>query len=64
MIPPGSLWIPTLIIALVYIPYVARPIRGEVLSLREKEFVEAGIGLGANNRRLIFSDSCRTSSRR
>jgi peptide/nickel transport system permease protein len=55
-IPPGSLWIPTLIIALVYVPYVARPIRGEVLSLREKEFVEAGIGLGASNRRLIFSD--------
>src|SRR4029077_13790908 len=56
MIRPGSLWIPTLIIALVYIPYVARPIRGEVLSLREKEFVEGGIGLGASNRRLIFSD--------
>ena len=55
-IPPGSLWVPTLIIALVYIPYVARPIRGEVLSLREKEFVEAAIGLGANNRRLIFSE--------
>ncbi len=53
---PGSLWLPTLIISLVYVPYVARPIRGEVLSVREKEFVEAGIGLGANNRRLIFSD--------
>jgi hypothetical protein len=37
-----SLWIPLLIIGLVYVPYVYRPIRGQVLSLREKEFVEAG----------------------
>jgi peptide/nickel transport system permease protein len=51
-----SLWIPTLIISLIYVPYVARPIRGEVLSVREKEFVEAAIGLGANNRRLIFAE--------
>ncbi|MDP9143138.1 MAG: ABC transporter permease, partial [Actinomycetota bacterium] len=33
--------IPILIIAVVYVPYMARPIRGQVLSLREKEFVEA-----------------------
>ena len=56
MITAGSLWLPIAIIGLVYVPYVARPIRGEVLSVREKEFVEAAIGLGANNRRLIFSD--------
>src|SRR5882672_8954251 len=41
----GSLLLPIAIIGLVYIPYVARPIRGEVLSLREREFVEAAIGL-------------------
>jgi peptide/nickel transport system permease protein len=52
----GSLWIPILILGLVFVPYVARPIRGEVLSVREKEFVEAAIGLGASNRRLIFSE--------
>ena len=38
----GSLVLPIAIIGIVYIPYVARPIRGEVLSLRRREFVEAG----------------------
>ena len=44
----GSLLLPIAIIGVVYIPYVARPIRGEVLSLRRREFVEAAIGLGAS----------------
>jgi peptide/nickel transport system permease protein len=52
----GSLLLPIAIIGVVYIPYVARPIRGEVLSLRRREFVEAAIGLGASNRRLLWSD--------
>jgi peptide/nickel transport system permease protein len=52
----GSLLLPISIIGVVYIPYVARPIRGEVLSLRRREFVEAAIGLGATNRRLLWSD--------
>jgi peptide/nickel transport system permease protein len=52
----NSLWLPILIISVIYVPYVARPIRGQVLSIREKEFVEAAIGLGATNARLIFSD--------
>jgi len=52
----GSLLLPITIIGLVYIPYVARPIRGEVLSLRQREFVEAAIGLGASNWRLLWSD--------
>jgi peptide/nickel transport system permease protein len=52
----NSLWLPILIISVIYVPYVARPIRGQVLSIREKEFVEAAIGLGATNMRLIFSD--------
>jgi peptide/nickel transport system permease protein len=51
-----SLWIPTLIIALVYIPYVFRPVRGQVLSTREKEYVEASISQGASNLRLMFSE--------
>lgn len=33
---------------------VARVVRGQVLSLREKEFVEAGRALGFTNRRIIF----------
>jgi peptide/nickel transport system permease protein len=52
----GSLLLPIAIIGIVYIPYVARPIRGEVLSLRQREFVEAAVGLGASNWRLLRSD--------
>ena len=51
-----SLWIPLVIIGFVYVPYIFRPIRGQVLSLREKEFVEAAIAQGASNPRLIFSE--------
>jgi peptide/nickel transport system permease protein len=52
----GSVWLPTLIIAFVYIPYVARPIRGETISLRSREFMEAASSLGASNTRLLFSE--------
>jgi ABC-type dipeptide/oligopeptide/nickel transport system permease subunit len=52
----NSLWIPLLIIGIIYVPYVYRPIRGQVLSLRQKEFVEAAIAQGAGGFRLIFSE--------
>jgi peptide/nickel transport system permease protein len=52
----SSLWLPTIIIALVYVPYVYRPVRGQVLSVREKEYVEAAISQGASNLRLMFSE--------
>jgi peptide/nickel transport system permease protein len=55
-IEPGSLWIPTLVISYVLIPYIGRPIRGQILSLREKEFIEAAIGSGAGPLRVMFSD--------
>ena len=55
-IEPGSLWIPTLVISYVLIPYVGRPIRGQILSLREKEFIDAAIGQGAGPMRVMFSD--------
>jgi peptide/nickel transport system permease protein len=48
--------IPTLIIAVVYIPYMARPIRGQVLGLREKEFVEAARAQGAGPLRIMFTE--------
>jgi len=41
-------------IAIVGIPYYARIVRGSVLSLREQEFVQAEIALGASNARIIF----------
>jgi len=52
----NSIWIPILIIGVVYIPYVARPIRGEVLALREKEFVEAAVSQGAGSLRVMFGE--------
>ncbi len=52
----SSIWIPILIIGTVYVPYMARPIRGEVLSLREKEFVEAAEAQGAGAPRVIFRE--------
>lgn len=52
----GSIWITVLIIGIVLVPYVARPIRGEVLSLREKEFVEAVIAQGAGPARVMFGE--------
>ncbi len=50
----SSLWIPTLIIGVVYTPYMARPLRGEVLALREKEFIEAAVAQGAGAFRIMF----------
>ena len=55
-VQPGSLWIPTLVISYVLVPYVGRPLRGQVLSLREKEFVEAAIAQGASPLRVMFSE--------
>jgi peptide/nickel transport system permease protein len=51
-----SLAIPILIIGLVYVPYMARPVRGQVLSLREKEFVEAARAQGAGPIRIMFTE--------
>jgi ABC-type dipeptide/oligopeptide/nickel transport system permease subunit len=53
LISPG-LPVVIFIIALAGVPYMARIIRGQVLSLREKEFVEAAMSLGASDSRIIF----------
>ena len=55
-IESGSLWLPIFIIGVVYVPYVARPIRGQVLALRESEFVLAAIGLGVPSHRILLRD--------
>jgi peptide/nickel transport system permease protein len=52
----GSLWIPILIISIFTVPYIARPIRGEVLALSEKEFVEAAVAQGAGPLRVMFGE--------
>ena len=55
-IASGSLWIPTLVISYVLIPYIGRPLRGQILSLREKEFVEAATAQGAGGIRVMFTE--------
>jgi len=55
-ISSGSLWLPILIISGIFVPYVARPIRGQVLSLRQRDFVTAAIGLGAGDGRIMRRD--------
>jgi ABC-type dipeptide/oligopeptide/nickel transport system permease subunit len=52
LIKPG-LGVVIFVIAFVNWTYIGRIIRGQVLSLREKEFVEAARALGASNRRII-----------
>jgi peptide/nickel transport system permease protein len=55
-IAAGSLWIPTLVIAFVFIPYIGRPLRGQVLALRNREFVEASTAQGASSFRIMFTE--------
>jgi peptide/nickel transport system permease protein len=55
LIQPG-LTVVIFVITLTTWPYMARIVRGQVLSLREKEFVEAAQSLGANDRRIIFRE--------
>jgi peptide/nickel transport system permease protein len=50
----GSWWIIALILGSLSAPYVARVVRGVVLSLREREFIEAARALGASNTRIMF----------
>lgn len=55
-ISSGSLWIPILVIGVISVPYMARPLRGEVLALREKEFVEAAVAQGAGPLRIMLRE--------
>jgi peptide/nickel transport system permease protein len=52
----NSLWIPTLIIGFVGIVYLARPIRGQVLALREKEFIEVARAQGMSDWRIMTTE--------
>jgi ABC-type dipeptide/oligopeptide/nickel transport system permease subunit len=55
LIQPGL----TVVIAVIVLfswPYVARVVRGNTLSIREKEYVEASRSLGASSSRIVFRD--------
>jgi peptide/nickel transport system permease protein len=55
LIQPG-LSVVIMVIAVINWTYIARIVRGQVLSLREKEFVEAARSLGASDRRIIVRE--------
>jgi peptide/nickel transport system permease protein len=55
LIQPGRATV-NFIIALTSFTYIARIARGQVLSLREKEFVESARSLGASNTRILFRE--------
>jgi peptide/nickel transport system permease protein len=50
----GNWFFIALVLAALLWTYIARVVRGQFLSLREKEFVEAARALGASDRRIIF----------
>jgi peptide/nickel transport system permease protein len=45
-----------LVMSLFGWPYLARIVRGQVISLREREFVEAAVAMGSNRRRILFTE--------
>ena len=55
-IDSSSLALPVFIIGMIYIPYVARPIRGQVLALKHSDFVLAAIGFGVPSHRILLRD--------
>jgi peptide/nickel transport system permease protein len=55
IIQPGLLLV-SYVIGLFSWPYIARIVRGQVLSLREKEFIEAARSMGSTNRRIMFRE--------
>jgi peptide/nickel transport system permease protein len=55
LVKPG-LGLVIFVIALFGWPYIARIVRGNTLSIREKEFIEAARSLGAGNVRIMFRE--------
>jgi peptide/nickel transport system permease protein len=51
-----TLLVPAIVIGIVYIPYVAKPVRGQVLQLREREFVDAARQQGLGHRYIMFHE--------
>jgi peptide/nickel transport system permease protein len=56
VVSSDSLLIPVSIIGLVFVPYVARPIRGQVLQLAQSDFVLAARCLGVPRPRILWKD--------
>ena len=56
VIESDNLLLPSVIIGLVTIPYIARPVRAQAQTLRRSEFVQAAIGLGVPTLRILRVD--------
>src|ERR1700728_365283 len=52
----GSLLLPAFVIGIVCFPYVAKPLRAEALSLREREFVDAARAMGVSPARVVVEE--------
>jgi peptide/nickel transport system permease protein len=52
----GSLLLPALIIGVVYVPYMARPLRAQTIELRRREFVQAARQQGLSGSRIMFEE--------
>lgn len=52
----NSVYIPAFIIGVVYIPYLGKPIRGEVLRVRQSDFIDAARVQGMGHWRIMFSE--------
>ena len=56
VIDSSSLILPIAIISIIYVPYIARPLRAQVRSLCQRGFVQASISVGSSNWRIIRRD--------
>jgi peptide/nickel transport system permease protein len=52
----NTLMVPAVVVGVVYIPYVGKPVRGQVLGLREREFVDAARQQGLSHVRIMASE--------
>ena len=51
-----TLLVPAIVVGIVFIPYVAKPIRGQVLTLREREFIDAARQQGLGHLKIMWSE--------
>ena len=51
-----TLLVPAVVIGVVYVPYVAKPVRGQVLGLREREFIDAARQQGLSHARIMATE--------
>ena len=56
VVSADDLLLPIVIIGIVYVPYAARPVRGQVLGLKRSDFVLAARALGVPPARILLRD--------